>query len=98
MALIELTVQHGRTLDDARHRFESAVEEISGRLGAVVRRVEWAPDRNRVTLSGTGFWVEMQLEERAVHVRADLAGLGRLLAPLRFGLKQIVEETFRRLP
>ena len=99
MPLIEVTVQHGRTVDEARRRLETAVDEISRRFGAVVRRVDWAQDRNRVMLTGVGFWVEMQLDDRAVHVKADVAGLGSLLgAPLASGLKQIVEQTFRKLP
>ena len=99
MPLIELTVQHGRTLEEARRRLETAVDEISHRFGAVVRRIDWAQDRNRVTLHGVAFRVEMQLDERAVHVKADLPGLDSLMgAPLASGLKQIVENTFRKLP
>ena len=48
MPLIDLTVQHGRTLDEARHRLETAAQEFSRKLGALVRRVQWAPGRDRV--------------------------------------------------
>ena len=99
MPLIEVTVQHGRTIEEARRRLETAVEEISRRFGGMIRRTDWAQDRNGVTLYGVAFRVEMKLDDRAVHVKADVPGLDGLLgAPLASGLKQIVENTFRKLP
>ncbi len=97
MPVIELTVQHGRTLDEARRRLETAVDEISDRFRTVVQRVEWASDRNRVMLNGVGFWVEMQVDARVVHARADLSILRGLLdAPLVSGLKQIIQDAFQK--
>jgi hypothetical protein len=97
MPVIELTVQHGRTLDEARRRLETAVDEISDRFRTVVQRVEWASDRNRVMLNGVGFWVEMQVDARAVHAKADLSILRGLLgAPLVSGLKQIIQDAFQK--
>ena len=55
MPLLNLTVQHGRSLDDARRGLETAVQRISGQFGPLVRRVAWAPDRDRVKLEGAGF-------------------------------------------
>ena len=99
MPLIELTVQHGRTLDDARRRLEAAVGEISHRFGALVRRVDWAQDRSQVTVAGMGFWIEMRIDDRAVHVKADVPILGSLVgAPLASGLKQILQGAFSKLP
>jgi hypothetical protein len=97
MPLISLTIQHGRTQEESRRRLETAVHEISAKLGAVVRRVEWAADRNRVKLEGTGFWIEMWVDALAVHVTGDAPLLGRLLGgPLGSRLKQIVQRTFQR--
>jgi hypothetical protein len=59
MPLISLSVQHGRTQDEARRRLEETVREISARFGAAVRRVEWAANRNRVRLEGVAFWLEL---------------------------------------
>ena len=95
--LINLTIEHHQTQEEARRRLETAVHEISAKLGPMVRRVEWATDRNRVKLEGTGFWIEMWIDALAVHVTGDSPLLGRLLAgPLGSRLKQIVQRTFQR--
>ena len=100
MPLINLTVAHGRTLDEARQNLEKAVTQVSTQFGAVIRRVEWAADRNRVKLDGVGVKVEMWVDERDVHAVGDIPALGALLGgPLAAGLKQIVQQTFqKRLP
>jgi hypothetical protein len=100
MSLINLSVKHGRTLDEARSRLEAAVTEVRGLFGAMVQRAEWSADRNRVRIDGAGFWVEMTVDEQHVHATGDLPFLGNLLGgPLAGGLKQIVEKTFqKRLP
>jgi hypothetical protein len=95
--LIDLTIQHGRTQEEARRRLETAVHEVSAKLGAMIRRVEWAADRNRVRLEGIGFWAEMWVDAQAVHATGDAPILGRLLgSPLGSRLKQIVEQTFQK--
>jgi hypothetical protein len=98
--LIELTIQHGRTQEEARQRLEAAVHQISTTFGAMLRPAEWAPDRNRVRLEGAGVWVELWVDAREVHVTGDAPILGRLFgSPLTSRLKQIVEQTFqKRLP
>jgi hypothetical protein len=50
MPLIDLTLQHGRTLDEARRRLEMTVNEVTGKFGSMVQRVEWAADRSRAKL------------------------------------------------
>ena len=95
MSLINLSVKHGRTLEDARNRLEVAVNEVRSRFGPLVQRAEWSPDRNKVRIDGAGFWVEMTVDEQQVHATGDLPFLGNLLGgPLAGGLKQIVEKTF----
>lgn len=97
MSLIDLTFQHGQTLEEARRRLETTVHQVSGQFGALVRRVEWAADRNRVKLEGVGFWVEMWVDPQAVHARGDVPILGGLLGgSLGAGLKQIVQQTFQK--
>jgi len=97
MPLIDLTLQHGRTQDEARRRLESTVTEITTRFGAMVHRVDWAPDRNRVKLEGVGFWVEMSVDAQVLHAVGDIPVLGRLLgSQFASGLKQIVEQTFQK--
>jgi hypothetical protein len=97
MPLLNLTVQHGRTLDDARRGLETAVDRVSGQFGALVRRTEWTPDRKRVKLEGVGFRVEMWVDAQAVHAIGDIPLLGQLLGgQLTEGLKQILQQTFQK--
>src|SRR5262245_47607005 len=97
MPLISLTVQHGRTEEEARRRLETAVREISGKLGAMLRRVEWTADRNRARLEGVGFCIEVWVEGLSVRVTGDAPVLGRLLgSPLGSRLRQVVERTFQK--
>ena len=97
MPLINLTVAHGRTQEEARDRLEMAVQEVSGRFRAVLTRVEWAADRNRVRLEGIGARVEMWVDARDVHATGDIPILGDLLGgPLVAQLKQVIERTFQR--
>ena len=97
MPLMTLAVQHGQTVDEARRRLETAVHEITSRLGTLVRRVEWSTDRNQVRLEGSGFWIELRVDGQAVHVSADLPVLGRLLGgSVTTRLKEIVQRTFQR--
>ena len=98
MPLIDLTVQHGRTLEEAQRQLEGAVQQISGRFGPLVRRVEWAADRSRVKLHGAGAWLELWVDAQAVHAIGDITmlGGGLLGSSLASGLKQILQLTFRR--
>jgi Putative polyhydroxyalkanoic acid system protein (PHA_gran_rgn) len=95
-----LSVQHGHTLDEARRRLETAVAELTSRFGTLVKRVEWSRDRNQVRLEGSGVWIELRLDEQAVHVTADIPVLGRLLGgSVTAGLKEILQRTFQpKLP
>jgi Putative polyhydroxyalkanoic acid system protein (PHA_gran_rgn) len=97
MSLVSITIQHGRTQEEACRRLEAAVHEVSTAFGAMVRRVQWDTDRTRVRLEGIGFWIELWIDAVAVHATADAPILGRLLGS-RMGsrLKEIVEHTFRK--
>lgn len=97
MPLIKLTIQHGRTEEEARRRLETAVHEISAKFGAMLRRVEWAADRNWVKLEGVGFWLQLGVDAQAVHATGDIPIVGRLLGgPLASRLKEIIERTFQK--
>jgi len=97
MSLLDLKIRHGRSLDDARRGLEQAVQRISGQFGPLVRRVAWAPERDRVKLEGAGFWVEMWVDTQDVHATGDIPLLAGLLGgQLGAGLKQIVQQTFQK--
>lgn len=96
MPLITLSMRHEHTFDEARRRLETAVHELTSRFGTLVRRVEWSTDRRQVRLEGIGFWIEMQVDAQAVHVSADLPGLGRLLGgSVTTRLKELVQRIFQ---
>jgi len=97
MSLLTLNVKHGRTLAEAQAQLDSAVNEARSKLGTMLQRVDWAPDRRSVKLFGPGVEVGMRVDEQEVHVVADVAFLGRLLAnPLAAALKQIVTDRFQK--
>jgi len=100
MPLIDLTIAHGQTLEEARRRLEAAVREVADRFRSGVQRVEWAADRNRVRLEGPAVWVEMWVDARDVHATGDIPLLGALLGgPVASGLKQVIEQAFpKNLP
>jgi Putative polyhydroxyalkanoic acid system protein (PHA_gran_rgn) len=100
MSVVSVTVQHGRTKEDAARRLETAVGEVSTKFGAALRGVDWTADRDRVKLDGRGFVLEMWVDEQAVHATCDIPFLGRLFGPeVASQVRAIVERTFQtRLP
>jgi Putative polyhydroxyalkanoic acid system protein (PHA_gran_rgn) len=97
MPLINLSVQHGQSVEEARSRLEAAVDKVTGQFGALVRQVTWSADRSRVRIDGRGFWVELWVDAQAVHATGDIPLLGALLGrPVEAGLKQILQQTFRK--
>ena len=97
MPLIDLTLQHGQALEEARRRLEVTVNEVNAQFGAMIQRIDWAADRSRVKITGVGFWVEMSVDALVVHATGDIPILGRLLGgQMSAGLKQILERTFQK--
>jgi hypothetical protein len=97
MPLINMSVQHGQSLEEARSRLEAAVHKVLSQFGALVRHVAWSADHSRVRLDGIGFWVELWVDGQEVHATGDIPMLGALLgSPVAAGLKQILQQTFRK--
>jgi hypothetical protein len=97
MPMFHVTVKHGRTLDDARARLGAAVEEVRGRFGPMVQRVDWSADRTAVTVAGGGVVVEMRVDPQDVHVSGDIPVLAALFGrSVEAGVKQIVQQTFAK--
>lgn len=96
MPLINLSVKHGRSLEEARSHLETAVDKVHNQFRTLVRRVAWSADRSRVRLDGVGFWVEMWVDAQEVHASGDIPLLGGLLgSPVATGLKQVLQQTFQ---
>jgi Putative polyhydroxyalkanoic acid system protein (PHA_gran_rgn) len=100
MPLINLSVKHGHTVEEARSRLKTAVEQVHSQFGALVRQVAWSADHSQVRLDGVGFWVELWVDAQEVHASGDIPVLAGLLgSPVAVGLKQILEQTFeKKLP
>ena len=97
MPLINLSLKHGRSLEEARSHLETAVHEVQHRFRSAVQHVEWSADRSWVRLDGPGRWVELWVDAQEVHASGDITLLGGLLGgPLATGLKQIVQQTFQK--
>jgi hypothetical protein len=97
MSLINLSVKHGKTLEEARTRLELTVNEVRARFGALVQRVDWAADRNTVILAGTGFLIEIRVDAQDLHLTGDLPILGAIFGnAFASGLKQIIGKTFQK--
>ena len=97
MPLINVSVEHGRSHHEARKVLASVVEQAGVKFGPLIRRVDWSADRSQAKLSGTGFVIDMKVDERQVHVSGDIPALTGLLAgPLAAGIKQIVQSSFQK--
>jgi hypothetical protein len=96
MALINVSLKHGVTVDEARGHLAKAVDDSRALFGAMVRSTEWSADRSRVRLDGSGFWVEMWVDPTEVHATGDIPALGGLLlgGPLATGLKAVLQKSF----
>ena len=79
MPLIDVTLEHRRSLEEARRALEDTVHQVTSTFSAMVSHVEWAADRNRVKIDGVGFWVEMTVDARVFHATGDVPMLGKLL-------------------
>ena len=97
MSLINLSVKHGRSLEEARSHLEAAVHKVYSQFRALIQQVTWSADRTRVRFDGLGFWVEMWVDALEVHVSGDLPVLGRLFgSPIATALQRIVQHTFQK--
>lgn len=97
MALINLSLKHGQSLEEARSHLETAVHKVHSQFRMLVRQVAWSADRSRVRLDGVGFWVEMWVDAQEVHASGDIPLLSGLLgSPVTTGLKQIIQQTFQK--
>ena len=79
MPLVNVSVKHNTTFDDAKKRLEEAVADVQTRFAAAVKNVTWGPDRTAVTLTGPGVIIELKVDAEHVHATGDIPLLGSLL-------------------
>lgn len=84
MAKMDMAVDHGQTAEAARANFERAIAAAQSQYGRWIGRMEWAPDRTAVDVSGTGFDVRLSYDDRKVYARGTIPMAAKLLeAPIR---------------
>lgn len=100
MSLINVSIQHGCSFDEARARLETTVQEAVNKFGRMIQRIEWNADRSEVKLFGPGVEVQMRIDPQLVHVSGDIAILGGLLgSKISGGIQQILRKSFpKQLP
>jgi len=97
MSLINLSLKHDKTLEEARSQLEAVVQQIQSRFGMMVQQIEWSTDRSEVRLNGIGFRIEMSVDDILVYITGDLPLLGHLLGGrVSTGIQQIVQKTFQK--
>jgi putative polyhydroxyalkanoate system protein len=99
MSLINMSVKHGLTLDQARAHLQQTVTEVSQRFGAMIDRVEWSADRNAVKIAGSSLQGDVWVDATDVHVNVELPFLLRMFSQQVVGnIKQILNHNFPQLP
>jgi hypothetical protein len=99
MPLINVSVQHHRTVEDARAHLASVVAETRGKFGPMIRRVDWAPDRDSVAMSGVGFRIDMRVDPESIHVTGDIPLVSGLLGgSMAKRIEGVVRDALEKLP
>ena len=94
---LTFTLKHATTQDEARQHLRSAVGDVQGRFGGMVRSADWSADGNAVKIAGPAFDVEMRVDAERLHVTGHLGMLGGLLSgPFVAGVKTIVQNAFQK--
>ena len=88
MPLVNVSVKHNTTFDDAKVRLDGAVADVQTKFASVVKNVAWSPDRTAVKLTGPGVIVDLKVDAEHVHATGDIP----LLNLLGGGLKQRITD------
>jgi hypothetical protein len=97
MSIANVSMKHGRTLEEARTELAAAVRDVEARFGPLIRQTRWSADRSAVTLTGTGFEAELRVDAQEVHATLNLPLLvGLFQGQLVSGVKGILEHTFQK--
>jgi hypothetical protein len=92
MPPVNLSFEHGQSYDTARRNFEKGITHARAKFGMFIRTVVWSDDRTSATLTGTGFEVNLRLDETMVHATGRVPIFPRFLeGPVR----KFLAETFK---
>ena len=67
MPPVNLSFEHGKSYDTARRNFEKGITHAHAKFGMFIHTVVWSDDRTSARLTGTGFEVNLRLDESMVH-------------------------------
>jgi hypothetical protein len=97
MSVINVSLEHGQTFEQARSRMRTAVGDAQKLFGALVRTVSWNANGDQARIDGTGFWIEMKVDAKHLHATGDIPVLAGLLGgPMAKRLEQVVERSFQK--
>ena len=99
MPLINLTVKHGATFEEAKKQLSAAVTDVQKQFAAAISKVTWNADHTAVTLTGPGVIVDLKVDPENVHATGDIPLLGALLGSgigqkLSQGIKGVLTRHF----
>jgi len=72
MAKLNLALDHGQTLAEARVKFERAISAAQDRFVTWIQRADWSEDRGSVRMTGPGFDVELSYDDQKVYARGTV--------------------------
>jgi len=97
MSLVNLSLQHGSTLAEARSQLGRSMAEMQRRFGPFLSRTTWSDDNTRVLLVGTGCEIEVWVDAAQIHLRGDIPLLAKLFGDkLIGGIKTLLEQDFQK--
>jgi hypothetical protein len=79
MARLNIAVDHGQVPEVARSNFERAVTAAQLRFARWIDRLDWSPDRRKVTVAGAGFEVDVWYDDQKVYARGTVPLAFKLL-------------------
>jgi hypothetical protein len=97
MSLINLSMQHGNSFEEARSQLARSVAEMQRRFGPFLSRTAWSDNDSRVLMVGTGCEVEVWVDATQIHLRGDIPLLAKLFGDkLIAGIKGLLEHDFQK--
>ena len=97
MPALNLSVEHGTTLEDAKKHLRTVVSQVQSRFSSFVEQVVWSADATAVKLTGPKVSVDMRVDARQVHVTGDVSGIGGMIGSmLGPGLKGMIQNAFQK--
>ena len=95
MAEVNLSFDHGQTLEVARANFRHAIEDAVKQHGKHFKSVVWSDDRTEAALSGTGWKLDLKVDATKVHVTGHVPFFLRFLEK---PVMQFIEKSFKTSP